>query len=222
MTPPTGLWRHLLVNDATYWSGILWFHLILPSLADLWLHLLVCCGQEVSDLRQKNSAHCQDVSDLQEALQWKEKKIGVLWSWFSSSVSRGRRKLIQQKFFSESQVTVWDVRCWWRELFQKILFHNFWQTQTDLDLSVFWFCLRETLPARSNTSVFLHWPLHFCCCLICYRTWSVTATGSVTATWYIHACPSSYFFFVANIATVSQFLSIHSPSLGIFFVCLLF
>ncbi|KAF6737171.1 Leucine-rich repeat flightless-interacting protein 2 [Oryzias melastigma] len=33
---------------------------------------------EVSDLRQKNSAHCQDVSDLQEALQWKEKKIGAL------------------------------------------------------------------------------------------------------------------------------------------------
>ncbi|XP_078786371.1 uncharacterized protein lrrfip1b isoform X3 [Oryzias latipes] len=33
---------------------------------------------EVSDLRQKNSAHCQEVSDLQEALQWKEKKIGAL------------------------------------------------------------------------------------------------------------------------------------------------
>ncbi|RVE75550.1 hypothetical protein OJAV_G00017900 [Oryzias javanicus] len=33
---------------------------------------------EVSELRQKNSAYCQDVSDLHEALQWKEKKIGAL------------------------------------------------------------------------------------------------------------------------------------------------
>ncbi|XP_026157124.1 leucine-rich repeat flightless-interacting protein 2 isoform X1 [Mastacembelus armatus] len=33
---------------------------------------------EVSDLRQKSSSYCQEVSDLQEALQWKEKKIAAL------------------------------------------------------------------------------------------------------------------------------------------------
>ncbi|XP_039979007.1 flagellar attachment zone protein 1 isoform X2 [Xiphias gladius] len=33
---------------------------------------------EVSDLRLKSSSYCQEVSDLQEALQWKEKKIGAL------------------------------------------------------------------------------------------------------------------------------------------------
>ncbi|KAM6893545.1 leucine-rich repeat flightless-interacting protein 2 [Xenentodon cancila] len=33
---------------------------------------------EVSDLRLKSNSYCQEVSDLQEALQWKEKKIGAL------------------------------------------------------------------------------------------------------------------------------------------------
>ncbi|KAK2857258.1 hypothetical protein Q5P01_005993 [Channa striata] len=33
---------------------------------------------EVSDLRVKSSSYCQEVSDLQEALQWKEKKIAAL------------------------------------------------------------------------------------------------------------------------------------------------
>ncbi|XP_015260432.1 PREDICTED: leucine-rich repeat flightless-interacting protein 1-like isoform X2 [Cyprinodon variegatus] len=33
---------------------------------------------EVSDLRLKSSSYCQEVSDLQEALQWKEKKIAAL------------------------------------------------------------------------------------------------------------------------------------------------
>ncbi|XP_051797692.1 leucine-rich repeat flightless-interacting protein 2 isoform X2 [Acanthochromis polyacanthus] len=33
---------------------------------------------EVSDLRLKSSSYCQEVSDLQEALQWKEKKISAL------------------------------------------------------------------------------------------------------------------------------------------------
>ncbi|XP_026033511.1 leucine-rich repeat flightless-interacting protein 2 isoform X9 [Astatotilapia calliptera] len=33
---------------------------------------------EVADLRLKSSSYCQEVSDLQEALQWKDKKIGAL------------------------------------------------------------------------------------------------------------------------------------------------
>ena len=33
--------------------------------------------QEVSDLRLKSSSYCQEVSDLQEVLQWKEKKMAV-------------------------------------------------------------------------------------------------------------------------------------------------
>ncbi|XP_013126214.1 uncharacterized protein lrrfip1b isoform X3 [Oreochromis niloticus] len=33
---------------------------------------------EVTDLRLKSSSYCQEVSDLQEALQWKDKKIGAL------------------------------------------------------------------------------------------------------------------------------------------------
>ncbi|XP_075333358.1 leucine-rich repeat flightless-interacting protein 2 isoform X3 [Odontesthes bonariensis] len=33
---------------------------------------------EVSDLRLKSSTYCQEIADLQEALQWKEKKIGAL------------------------------------------------------------------------------------------------------------------------------------------------
>uniref|UniRef100_A0A4W6G309 LRR binding FLII interacting protein 1 n=1 Tax=Lates calcarifer TaxID=8187 RepID=A0A4W6G309_LATCA len=33
---------------------------------------------EVSELRLKSSSYCQEVSDLQEALQWKEKKISAL------------------------------------------------------------------------------------------------------------------------------------------------
>ncbi|XP_008292556.1 leucine-rich repeat flightless-interacting protein 2 [Stegastes partitus] len=40
--------------------------------------LLVSAGQEVSDLRLKSSSYCREVSDLQEALQWKEKKISAL------------------------------------------------------------------------------------------------------------------------------------------------
>lgn len=31
----------------------------------------------MSDLRQKSSSYRQEISDLQEALQWKEKKIAV-------------------------------------------------------------------------------------------------------------------------------------------------
>ncbi|XP_035768517.1 leucine-rich repeat flightless-interacting protein 2 isoform X5 [Neolamprologus brichardi] len=33
---------------------------------------------EVTDLRLKSSSYCQEVTDLQEALQWKDKKIGAL------------------------------------------------------------------------------------------------------------------------------------------------
>uniref|UniRef100_A0A8P4KK19 Leucine-rich repeat flightless-interacting protein 2 n=1 Tax=Dicentrarchus labrax TaxID=13489 RepID=A0A8P4KK19_DICLA len=35
---------------------------------------------EVSDLRVKSSSYCQEVSDLQEVLQWKEKKMSALFS----------------------------------------------------------------------------------------------------------------------------------------------
>lgn len=33
--------------------------------------------QEVSDLRLKSSSYCQELSDLQEVLQWKDKKMAV-------------------------------------------------------------------------------------------------------------------------------------------------
>lgn len=53
------------------------YSFLLLSAALVW----VCGEQEVTDLRLKSSSYCQEVSDLQEALQWKDKKIGV---WFHS------------------------------------------------------------------------------------------------------------------------------------------
>lgn len=53
------------------------YSFLLLSAALVWVY----GEQEVADLRLKSSSYCQEVSDLQEALQWKDKKIGV---WFHS------------------------------------------------------------------------------------------------------------------------------------------
>ncbi|GLD67998.1 plectin-like isoform X1 [Lates japonicus] len=51
-----------------------------PSGQSAWQHQthLDSIFMEVSELRLKSSSYCQEVSDLQEALQWKEKKISAL------------------------------------------------------------------------------------------------------------------------------------------------